>query len=420
MARLILVLVGACAVLPADPPPARPDPTPARRGRLRRELGRSLALVPSAPAGGAFRQDNDFRYLAGGDWPDAVLALSKGRAVLFVGVERDALSPIALFPDEPAGFDAVVPLARLDVAIGRYESDGLLVLTSAEEHYAVANVPGERRTFENPMAVSALRARYVEDLRRRYPEAEMEALEGKLWALRQIKDEDEIACLREACRITGESLIAAIKGAKEGMKEGEFQRVLEQGFLDRGADWLAFPSVVGSGKNGTMIHYTANRGSFGTNELVVVDTGAESAHYAADVTRTFPASGRFTARQREVYEAVLSAQLKACAAVKPGTTLLELDAIAKKELARRGFRGKMPHMTSHFIGLAAHDVGDYGRRLEPGMVLTVEPGVYLPEEAIGVRIEDTVLVTKDGSENLSGWIPRATDEIEKLVGSGVR
>lgn len=166
-----------------------------------------------------------------------------------------------------------------------------------------------------------------------------------------------------------------------------------------------------------MVHYTDNAEQLDHNELVVVDTGAEIGMYAADVTRTFPADGKFTKRQREVYEAVLAAQEAGIKSIRPGTTLMEIDALARKVLADHGFHGRMPHLTCHWVGLQVHDVGDYQSKLEPGMVLTVEPGIYLADEGIGVRIEDVLVVTENGSESLSGWIPKSIEEIEKIAGA---
>ena len=400
----------------AEPPKAKQVPYAERRARLQKALGAGLALVPAAPASKEFRQDNDFYYLTGGDWPDAVLALTEDGAWLFHGEPHDAFEPIAFLDPGPAGFSAVLPRARLGLAVGRYETD-LRLMVAAEEYYSAPNVPGKPRNFMQPFVRTGERQRFARNLRREFPKARVKSLQNDVSRLRLVKDAGEIELLERAAKVTGDALSEAIARAKPGMSEHEFQRLVEQGYLDRGAEWIAFPTIVGSGRNGTVIHYTENRGKLGENELVVCDTGAEIEHYASDVTRTFPASGKFTKRQREVYEAVLAAQLAGIAAIRPGETLLGIDSVARRVLEDRGFPGKMPHYTCHWVGLAVHDAGDYNSKLLPGMVLTVEPGIYLEDEGIGVRIEDVLLVTEDGAVNLTGWIPKTIEDLEVLAGS---
>ncbi|KAF0242785.1 MAG: Xaa-Pro [Planctomycetota bacterium] len=407
---LLALLVGA-ATLRAEPPDPGKSPYAARRVRLQAQLGEGLALVHSGPAAEPFRPDNDFLYLTGLEWPDAVLAMTRDGSWIFEGDgTRKA----------PEGFKEVTPADQLDLAAGRYFTEGLWIPGGRYEFYSIFNVPGEKREFGDPFEHAERREKWGQDLKSRVEYPNVRALEHRLARMRLVKDESELALLRKALKITGDSLVAAISKAKPGMKEREFQRVLEQGYLDGGAEWLAFPTIVGSGMNGTMVHYTENGEQLDRNELVVVDTGAEFGGYAADITRTFPADGKFSKRQRVVYEAVLAAQKAGIAAIKPGTTLLQIDAVARRTLDDLGFEGKMPHLTGHWVGLQVHDVGSYATRLEPGMVVTVEPGVYLGDEGIGVRIEDVFVVTKDGAENLSAWIPKSIDEIEKLVGSAAK
>ncbi|MBI2921797.1 MAG: aminopeptidase P family protein [Planctomycetes bacterium] len=413
LASLFFVL-GLLSV--AEPPKATDKPYAGRRARIQAAVGEGLALVPAAPASKKFRQDNDFYYLTGGDWPDAVLALTKEGAWLFHGEAHDALEPVAFFDPGPAGFTSVAPRARLGLAVGRYETD-LRLMTGAEEYYSAPNVPGKPRDFAQPFVRAAERQKLARDLRREFPKARVKPLQQEVSRLRLVKDEGEIQLLKRAAKVTGDALSEAIARAKPGMREREFQRLVEQGYLDRGAEWIAFPTIVGSGRNGTVIHYTENLGKLGEGELVVCDTGAEIEHYASDVTRTFPAGGKFTKRQREVYETVLEAQLAGIRAVRPGETLLGIDAVARAVLNEKGFAGKMPHYTCHWVGLAVHDAGDYNAKLVPGMVLTVEPGIYLEDEGIGVRIEDVLLVTEDGAVNLTGWIPKTVEDLEKIAGS---
>jgi Xaa-Pro aminopeptidase len=241
--------------------------------------------------------------------------------------------------------------------------------------------------------------------------------------LRQIKDEEEVRRLRRAIAITGEALSEAMRQARPGMYEYELEGLIEYGFRRRGAERVGFPTIVGSGPNGTILHYDENRRQTRGGELVVMDVGAEYGYYTADVTRTIPISGRFDPRQRQLYELVLGAQQAAMDSVRPGSDLATLNRIARDHLRRHSGRlcGESGcdryflHGLSHWLGMNVHDVGAFNRRLEPGMVLTIEPGIYIPAESLGIRIEDDVLVTAAGGEVLSSGIPRTVEEVEQAM-----
>jgi Xaa-Pro aminopeptidase len=232
--------------------------------------------------------------------------------------------------------------------------------------------------------------------------------------------------LRRAIDITAEAQREAMRAVSPGMFEYEIEAIIEYTFRRNGAERVGFPSIVGSGPNSVTLHYDKNRRQTEAGDLVVMDIGAEWGYYTADVTRTVPVSGRFTTRQRTVYDIVLGAQQAAIDAVKPGVTIAELTRIAQQymetnsgdvcgsESCRRYFL----HGLSHWLGMDVHDVGDYARPLEPGMVLTIEPGIYIASEQIGVRIEDDILVTATGHEILSGAAPRTADEIETAMAAG--
>jgi len=246
---------------------------------------------------------------------------------------------------------------------------------------------------------------------------------AELASLRQIKDADEVRRLRRAVGITTEAFLDAMAAAKPGMYEYEVEAALEYGFRRRGAERVGFPSIVGSGPNGTILHYDENRRRMEEGELVVIDVGAEYGYYSADLTRTLPVSGRFTARQRRLYDLVLGAQQAAINSVRPGTSLGTLNQIARTYLRTRssdlcggfGCDRYFIHGLSHWLGMDVHDPGSYSRRLEPGMVLTVEPGVYIPAESLGIRIEDVVLVTREGAEVLSSGLPRGAEAVERAM-----
>ncbi|MFQ5770634.1 MAG: M24B family metallopeptidase, partial [bacterium] len=214
----------------------------------------------------------------------------------------------------------------------------------------------------------------------------------------------------------------AMRSVKPGLYEYQLEAISEYVFKRGGSEYPAFPSIVGSGPNSIVLHYSENRRKMENGDLVVIDIGAEYHGYAADVTRTIPVNGKFTGEQKRIYEIILRAQKQAITAIKPGVPFRDIHKVAKKTIEEAGYGKYFSHGTSHYLGLDAHDVGDYGA-LQPGMVITVEPGIYIPEGSdldkaywnIGIRIEDDVLVTEDGYKILSDKAPKEIDDIEKLM-----
>ena len=196
--------------------------------------------------------------------------------------------------------------------------------------------------------------------------------------------------------------------------EYEVQAVLEYEFRRNGADGPGYPSIIGSGPFSTTLHYDKAERRMQAGDVVVIDVGAQYAGYSADVTRTYPVSGKFSPRQKEIYQIVLDAQRAAIAEVKPGTTLAKIHAAAFSYIQSKGYARYFIHGTSHHIGLQVHDVGSTSRALEPNMVITVEPGIYIPEEQLGIRIEDDVVVTPAGCRILSDF-PKEIDDVERLM-----
>lgn len=243
--------------------------------------------------------------------------------------------------------------------------------------------------------------------------------------LRQIKSDAELRLLQKSIDITGEAHLTAMRAARPGMYEYQLEAIIEHVFKYNGAEYPAFPSIVGSGPNSTILHHWKNRRKIARGDLIVIDIGAEYRGYSADITRTIPANGKFSKQQREIYEIVLRAQKEAIAAVKPGVPFRDIHKVAKKVINEAGYGKYFIHGTSHYVGLDVHDVGGRGP-LQPGMVLTVEPGIYIREGAeidkaywnIGVRIEDDILVTEDGHKVLSDKAPREIADIEKLMKEG--
>jgi Xaa-Pro aminopeptidase len=196
--------------------------------------------------------------------------------------------------------------------------------------------------------------------------------------------------------------------------EYEVQAALEYEFRRNGAEGPGYPSIVGSGPFSTVLHYDKAERRMQSGDVVVVDVGAQYGGYSADVTRTYPVSGKFSPRQKEIYQIVLDAQRAALAEIKPGVTFATIHAAAFNYIRSKGYAKYFIHGTSHHIGLQVHDVGNTSRLLEPNMVITVEPGIYIPEEQIGVRIEDDVVVTANGCRILSDF-PKDIDAIEQLM-----
>jgi Xaa-Pro aminopeptidase len=244
-----------------------------------------------------------------------------------------------------------------------------------------------------------------------------------LETLRLIKSPLEMQYLQKAIDITCRALRAAMVRIEPDLFEYQVQATIEFVFKDMGAGYPAFPCIIGSGPNSTILHYAANERQIADGELLLMDIGAEYRGYSADVTRTVPVNGVFSSAQGELYDIVLRAQKAAIAAVKPGVTRNDVHAVAKGIIEEAGYGPYFMHGTSHFLGLDTHDVGERSETLQPGMVLTVEPGIYIRENAevnrkywnIGIRIEDDVLVTEDGAIELSQSAPREITEIEALM-----
>lgn len=411
--------------LPGQGRPVDTAATRARRERLAARAGQGIVVVRSAPSrdlesevlqDNDFRQDDDFFYLTGLETPDAWLVMVSGRG----GVETRLFLPPRQ-PDQERwtglrlgpGPDAV----RLSGI--RFVHDVALLdsITGVVAQQVAGPVHTLRRYSDAPPSLpSALDGRPVRDI------------EPLLDSLRVVKDAAEVAALRRAIAITAEALRAAMRAARPGMMEYQLEAIIEFTFRHNGADRVGFPSIVGSGPNSTTLHYDVNRRRIQEGDLVVMDVGAEYAQYTADVTRTIPASGRFTPRQRALYDLVLASQQAALDLARPGVTIRQLTQAARAYMqahsgdlcAPRNCVEYFVHGLSHWLGMRVHDVGDYRMPLEPGMVLTVEPGIYIPEEQLGVRIEDDILITADGYELLSAAAPRRAADVEALMHEGAR
>jgi Xaa-Pro aminopeptidase len=241
-----------------------------------------------------------------------------------------------------------------------------------------------------------------------------------LAGLREVHSAAEIERMERAIAITRAGHEAIAKGSVAGISERDLQTQMEYAFFANGATGLSYSSIVGSGPNGAVLHWDKNSRLLKDGDLVVVDAAAEYGRYAADVTRTYPVSGKFGAEQAKVYRAVYQAQEDILAAIRPGISMAELQHVAEESLRRAGYLKDFIHGFGHFVGLDVHDAGLYEKPLPVGAIFTVEPGVYLPERGFGVRIEDEVIVTPTGYRLLTAAFPRKLEEVEAWVAKARR
>ena len=395
----------------------------ARRRALLARIGRGVVLVPAAHErelerdyiqDNDFRQSNTFFYFTQLETQDAWLLLVAGggatETVLFLPPRnplQERWTGLRLGPDSTAsrltGIARVLPTDSLDPVL----SAALLRV------HGPLYAPLDLTTRDEPRLRDLVFA--GRDVRNLRPAAD---------SMRLVKDPDEIARMRKAVDISVLGHLAAMLAARPGVWEYQIEAALEAEFRRNGADRVGYPSIVGSGPNTTTLHYDVNRRQTRDGDLVLVDAGAEWGQYTADVTRTFPVNGKFTQRQKAIYDLVLATQQAAFDSTRPGTTIAQLNRVARDYM--RAHSGALCgaetcdayfiHGLSHWLGMDVHDVGDYGTPLKPGMILTLEPGIYLAPEGLGVRIEDNVLVTATGAEWLSAKAPKTTAEIERLMG----
>jgi Xaa-Pro aminopeptidase len=454
----------AAAPNPLAPSQALRDELRRRREAFLAQLTGDVAVITAAPVHirnndveHPFRQDSDFFYLTGYDEPDAVAVLSRvhdeHRYVLFVRTrdpERETWDgPRSGVEGAKNDFDAdaAFPIGELDAKLPGYLENARRL------HYALGRDP--------KMDGRVLAARDLVRRRQRFgvlwPSTIVDLAET-LHPMRLLKTEHEIEVMRRAAQATADGHLAAMEVALPGAYEHEVEAEILRAFRRQGSPRPAYESIVGSGPNATILHYRKNDRRMVDGDLLLIDAGAEVEGYAGDVTRTFPVNGRFTPPQRRIYDAVLRAQRLAIEAVRPGATVEAIHQLTVRALTESAielglvegpledaireerFKKVYMHRTSHWLGMDVHDVGAYfvyakreasekartPRVLEPGMVLTVEPGLYVgvrtelshaAEEyrGIGVRIEDDVLVTSTGFEVLTAAIPKDADEIEAIL-----
>lgn len=427
-----------------------------RRADFVAKIGDAVAVLPSAPetirtndSHYVFRQDTDLHYLTGFDEPQSVLVLAPGHAttksVLFVrprDPERET------WEGKRAGVEGAVRDFGVDAAYPIDELDAKLpeLLDTAPALYFAF----DRDDAFNRRIVEALKSYRAS--RRRSDAGPLTLIDPStvLHEMRVFKSAVDVEGMRRANAITREAHIAAMACSRPGMHEYEIQAIVEYVFTSRGAQAAAYPSIVASGPNATILHYISNRRRVGDNDLVLIDAGAEVDFYCADITRTWPMSGKFSPEQRAVYDIVLAAQARCIELCKPGVAfntvvndaatrviaegLIDLGLIKgplDEAIETGTYKRFYMHRIGHFLGMDTHDVGSMReshdwRLLKPGMVLTIEPGLYVPDETdvdarfrgIGVRIEDNLLITPGGHDNLTDGTPKSIEDVERTVAEG--
>ena len=370
--------------------------------------GGSSAIVRAG-----YIQESNFYYLTGVSEPGAALILAPGdhryNEVLFLqrrDVEDEDWNgrrePLGDALNDALGFEEVTRINRLP---------GYLTNMLQKDRKAVFLGPIVGAESDLPRELQILR-----DAQARVPGTTLENMAGLIAEMRRVKDDWEVEQIQRAVDITGKGILAAMKSVEPGMMEFQLQSILEHAYELEGAQFRGFSTILAAGTNATVLHYGANDQPINDSGLVLIDTGAAWKHYTADITRTFPVNGTFSERERELYELVLRASDAAIARVRVGADHEnDIQMTAQNIIDEAGYGEYFIHGIGHFVGLDVHDVGDYRRPLKEGVVLTVEPGIYIPEEGIGIRIEDVVLVTRDGPVVLSRNIPRTIEEIEAAM-----
>jgi Xaa-Pro aminopeptidase len=425
-----------------------------RRQRLMQHIGKgNIALIGSASertrnrdVNYPFRQDSDFYYLTGFNEPDSLAVFIPGRKqgeyILFC---REFDEKKALWEGAHAGLEGATARYKADDSFPIDDLDDILP-GMLEDKGKVYYPIGRDSDLDHNLLVWINHIRSQSRTGVTAP-GELASLEHILHEMRLFKSSEEIKLMRRAAEVSANAHVKAMQKCKPGMYEYQIEAELIYNFIQGGLRAVAYPSIVAGGNNACVLHYTENADKLKSGDLLLIDAGAECDHYAADITRTFPVSGRFTEPQKQLYQLVLDAQTAAIAQVKPGLPWhmahdASVEVLTKGLVSLGLLKGKVSklikeekykqfymHRIGHWLGMDVHDVGDYKldkewRLLEPGMVLTIEPGLYIPADCqtvdeqwrgIGIRIEDDVLVTEDGYEILTNGVPKTIAEIESIM-----
>ena len=416
------------------------------RARFRQHLEKgglavfhSNDIMPTSADGSMpFHQAADMMHLCGIDQEESILLIfpdaydPKDREILFV---RETSPVIAIWEgakltqQEAAALSGVATVlwtSAYEATIKRLAPQAAHLYLNSNEHLRQSNEVETREERRN------------KELRALYPLHSVRRSAPIMHRIRSRKSDGEVEQIKHAIAITGKALQRVLRFLRPGVKEYEVEAEITHEFIRNGSRGHAYTPIIGSGYNGCVLHYITNDATCHDGDLVLMDFGCEYGGYASDLTRTVPVNGTFSPRQREVYNAVLHVQKEATKLLLPGVFLdqyhkqvgqlmehelirlglLDKDAVAKQDPAKPLYKKYFMHGTSHFLGLDVHDVGLWTEPIAEGMVFTVEPGIYIPEEKLGIRIENNILVTKDGQIDLFAGIPREVDEIEALMAQG--
>lgn len=382
-----------------------------------------------------FRQNNDLFYLSGIDQEESILLLfpdfpdPKHREVLFL---RETNERVAVWEGYKYTKDHAREVSGIQTIYWTHQFDNILRTLVFEAEHLYLNTNEHTRA---EVLVETRDARFVADFQRRFPLHRYERLAPLMHQLRAIKLPQEVELLSEAIRITEAGFRRVLGFVKPGVWEFEIEAELLHEFVRQRSRGFAYEPIVASGANACVLHYLFNNQQCKADDVILLDVAAEYANYNADLTRSIPVSGRFTPRQRAVYDAVLRVFREAKSMLRPGTVWdeyhREVDLVMESELKGLGllsqkdiddqnpdwpaYKKYFMHGTSHFLGLDVHDVGNKYRPFEPGMVFTCEPGIYIPEEGLGIRLENNILITEGGNLDLMESIPIEAEEVEGLM-----
>ena len=414
----------------------------ARRARLMEAVPDGAAIILGAkPAVGyvPFFQNNDVMYFSGVEIPGAALIVDgrrKQTTLFFTMGEREARGeglPAALVTDTRAftGIEQVAPADQLGPALARLAGQGYVLYTPFKPEELMREVSSEKLgTLQRGMTLDPWDGRltrelqFVRHLRERFPGAEVRDCSAAIWDLRTIKSPAEIALLRRAGRIGVKAMTEIMRATRPGTGEWEVAALFEFVCRREGAQDIAYNTIISSDENHPHLHYYKHDRVLADGDFLVVDAGPDLGYYDVDISISYPANGKFTPRQREIYEAALAVQRASVELYRPGVTFDQVAEEVRAVLEKRGvdmggplFKPRtMRNGGSHYVGMAVHDVGGAPRGpLKPGMVFACDVFAVYPDEKLGVRVEDTVVVTETGCENLTPGIPRTVAEIEALM-----
>lgn len=385
-----------------------------------------FAPKKSADEAYKFTPNRNFLYMTGIDEENVILIMRKAEGKIMESLfikERDAV--MVKWVGETISAEKAEELSGIsDIRFLKTFESFLNQAIGKEDLYRVY-LDLEKDSYDS---LDTRGVTFAKEIVSRYPQVKVKNIYNEISALRVFKAPEEIEKIRKAIDITGKGIMNIMKNAKAGMKENQLEAYFDFTLKSEGVKDFAFTTICAAGHNATVLHYVENNQEVRENDMVLLDLGAQFEYYSGDISRTFPVSGKFTDRQRVFYDLVLKAHDEVIKMLKPGVPYARINELVQeiyaKELKALGLiekdeevRKYYYHNTSHFMGMDTHDVGRRDVILEEGMVLTVEPGLYIEEESIGIRLEDDILITKDGCENLSKDIIITADDVEKFLAS---